>query len=120
MEVPRKVFYEKELELRLSRSYGPGRYDQTYEEEGHDYPFAYVRWTERRNMEAFVQLLGEETVDVRPLVTHRFPVDEASRAYDVLGGRAGEPALGIVVEYPSIEVPRLATRVDIHSADRRM
>ena len=61
--IPRKVYYEKELDFRLSRSYGPGRYDPEYEEKGHDYPYGYVRWTEQRNIEAFVQLVAEGKVD---------------------------------------------------------
>ena len=112
LDVPRKVFYEKELDLRLSRSYGPGRYDRSYEEEGHDYPYGYVRWTEQRNMEAFLRFVAQSQVDVQRLITHRFTVDEARRAYDVLAGRAGEPALGIVVEYPQIEPARPATRIE--------
>ncbi|HEX5732549.1 MAG TPA: bi-domain-containing oxidoreductase [Blastocatellia bacterium] len=100
MTIPRKVYYEKELDFRISRSYGPGRYDHKYEEEGHDYPYGYVRWTEQRNMQAFVQLLAEGKVDVRPLVTHRFSIDDAPKAYEVITGKTGEPFLGVVLTYP--------------------
>jgi threonine dehydrogenase-like Zn-dependent dehydrogenase len=73
--VPRKTYYAKELDFRISRSYGPGRYDHTYEDEARDYPYAYVRWTEQRNMQAFVQLLAEGKVNIDALTTHRFPID---------------------------------------------
>ena len=87
MDVPRRTYYEKELDLRLSRSYGPGRYDTVYEEEGVDYPFGYVRWTEKRNMEAFLQLIAEGKINVKPLITHRFPFERALEAYDLILGK---------------------------------
>jgi predicted dehydrogenase len=99
MHVPRESYYRKELELRLSTSYGPGRYDAAYEEHGHDYPFGYVRWTEQRNMEAFLALVQRKRVAVAPLITHRFGIDDAVKAYDLmLAGR--EPYLGLCIEYP--------------------
>lgn len=98
MDIPRRAYYQKELNLRLSRSYGPGRYDPDYEERGIDYPFGYVRWTEKRNMEAFVDLLARRRIDVRPLVTHRFRVEDALQAYDmIVEGR--EPSLGVLLTY---------------------
>ena len=81
MQVPRKLYYEKELQLTVSRSYGPGRYDPRYEEGGVDYPIGYVRWTERRNIEAFVELLDQGKVQVAPLISHRLPLDEAATGY---------------------------------------
>ena len=84
MELPRGPFYGKELDLRLSRSYGPGRYDPAYELHGHDYPAGYVRWTERRNMEAFLGLVGRRQIEPSELVTHRFQLTEAERAYEAL------------------------------------
>ena len=75
MEIERKAYYEKELDFRISRSYGPGRYDAAYEQKGRDYPIGYVRWTETRNMEAFLQLLAERKIDVGPLITHAFPIE---------------------------------------------
>ena len=98
IDIPRAPYYEKELELRLSRSYGPGRYDREYEHRGLDYPIAYVRWTERRNMEAFVELVAAGKVDLEPLVGRRLPVADAPSAYDGLMG-GGRSPLGIVLQY---------------------
>ena len=100
MEIPRKSYFEKELDFRISRSYGPGRYDSAYEQKGHDYPIGYVRWTENRNMEAFLQLLSEGKMDVKPLITHRFPIERAEGAYDLINGRRGERFLGVLITYP--------------------
>ena len=100
MEIPRKPFYEKELDLRLSRSYGPGRYDASYEEQGNDYPYGYVRWTEQRNMQAVAELMADGSLKVEPLITHRFPISDAQRAYEVITGDAGEPFMGVVLTYP--------------------
>lgn len=99
LQIPRKMYYEKELSFINSRSYGPGRYDPGYEEGGHDYPMGYVRWTEGRNMEAFVELLSSGGMDVRPLITHRFPIGEAPKAYDLITGKTGEPFLGVLLSY---------------------
>lgn len=99
LEIPRKVYYEKELDLRLSRSYGPGRYDAEYEEKGQDYPYGYVRWTEQRNIEAFINLVADGRIDVDPLITHRFAIDDAAQAYDVITGKTKEPFLGVVLSY---------------------
>jgi len=103
MDLPRHLYYEKEIELRISRSYGPGRYDPQYEEKGIDYPIGYVRWTEKRNMEAFLGLVAQGKVRPAILTTHRFPIDQAPEAYDVIIGkrvdrggsqRPGEPDTG--------------------------
>ncbi|HVG18892.1 MAG TPA: bi-domain-containing oxidoreductase [Blastocatellia bacterium] len=99
LTIPRKVYYEKELDLRISRSYGPGRYDAEYEEKGHDYPYGYVRWTEQRNMQAFVELLSQQKVNVGRLISHRFQVDDARKAYELIQGKTGEPFLGVVLTY---------------------
>ena len=99
MDVPRKAFYDKELELRLSRSYGPGRYDYHYEEAGNDYPYGYVRWTENRNMQSFLQLISAGRVNVRNLITHRFDIKEAEKAYDLISGKTEQKYLGIVLNY---------------------
>jgi len=101
IEIERKAYFEKELDFRISRSYGPGRYDAAYEQKGRDYPIGYVRWTETRNMEAFLQLVAERKVDVSALITHRFPVERAAGAYDVITGKASQPSLGVLINYPS-------------------
>ena len=103
MNVPRKIYYERELDLRLSMSYGPGRYDPDYEEYGHDYPYGYVRWTEKRNMESFLRLVAEGKVKLEKLLTHRFDINEALRAYDMIQGRVKERYMGIVLTYPALE-----------------
>jgi predicted dehydrogenase len=99
LQLDRRRLYAKELELRLARSYGPGRYDDEYEQRGLDYPIAYVRWTERRNMSEFVRLLAEGRLEVSDLVTHTFPITEADRAFDVVTNDS-ERSLAVVIEYP--------------------
>lgn len=97
MDLPRDLFYEKEAEVVVSRSYGPGRYDRDYEERGIDYPI-YVRWTERRNMEAFLELVRQEKIDLSSLMTHTFAFDDAPAAYDLIGaGR--ERYIGVLLKY---------------------
>ena len=100
MDIPRRFFYEKELDFRISRSYGPGRYDAAYEQKGIDYPIGYVRWTETRNMEAFLKLLADRKLDLLPLITHRFPIARAHAAYDLITGRTQEAFLGVQISYP--------------------
>lgn len=98
LNVPRRAFFEKELRLEVSRAYGAGAYDDTYEKKGRDYPQAYVRWTEGRNLEAFLGLLSSGAVRVAPLVSHRFPIEQAPQAYDmVLNGT--EPSLAVLFTY---------------------
>lgn len=111
MDLPRNSFYAKELELRLARSYGPGRYDPQYEEKGNDYPIGYVRWTERRNMEAFLDLLAEGRVSVQSLTTHRFSIDQALQAYElILAGRQKSGfRCGVILEYPQAEASPATT-----------
>lgn len=100
MGVSRENMYMKELSVRLSRSYGPGRYDSSYEEEGKDYPVGYVRWTERRNMEAFLDLLESGQIDVTPLVQQRYSVEHAADAYASLASEA----YTAIIEYPETPV----------------
>ncbi|MFZ5923339.1 MAG: bi-domain-containing oxidoreductase [Chloroflexota bacterium] len=97
---PRKIYYEKELSFVNSRSYGPGRYDAAYEENGQDYPLGYVRWTEGRNFEAVVELLASGKLKVESLITHRFPIERAAKAYEVITGKKAEPFLGVLLTYP--------------------
>lgn len=108
LDLPRRAYFEKELDLRLSRSYGPGRYDLAYEEQGHDYPIGYVRWTENRNMEAFLDLVAQRKIQVRPLLTHRYPIERATEAYALLTGDRSVPYLGILLQYGTDE-PKTAT-----------
>ena len=104
MTLPRTSYYGKELEVRLSRSYGPGRYDRAYEERGLDYPIGYVRWTEQRNLAAFAALLGDGRVSVDDLITVRVPVAEAPAAYDRLVNGSASP-LGLLLTYEASPVP---------------
>ncbi len=97
LKLSRDDFFKKELTFQVSASYGPGRYDPEYEEKGRDYPPGFVRWTEQRNFEAVLDLMADRALDVQSLVTHRFPIDRATEAYDLLGD---PDALGIVLEYP--------------------
>ncbi|MGB4335487.1 MAG: zinc-binding alcohol dehydrogenase, partial [Chromatiaceae bacterium] len=108
LELSRADFYEKELTFQVSCSYGPGRYDPRYEEQGLDYPIGFVRWTEQRNFEAVLDLLAAGRLDVAPLVSHRFALAEAERAYAVVGG--AEQSLGILLEYPGGDAARLLAR----------
>jgi len=98
MDIPREQYYKKELDFKLSLSYGPGRHDPSYEEKGIDYPYGYVRWTEQRNMLAFLDLVAEGKVTPSKLVTHRFDFDNALDAYELMLGKK-EPYLGIVLKY---------------------
>jgi predicted dehydrogenase/threonine dehydrogenase-like Zn-dependent dehydrogenase len=98
LNIPRDVYYRKELEVRVSMSYGPGRYDRSYEDGGLDYPFDYVRWTEGRNIESVLDLISRGQLDVRSLTTHRFPVDKAPDAYQVIE-KGSESYIGILLDY---------------------
>ena len=98
MEMSRADFYEKELSFQVSCSYGPGRYDPDYEERGHDYPVGFVRWTEQRNFEAILDMLADGRLDFKPLISHRFSIDAADKAYELISN--GNP-LGVLLEYMS-------------------
>src|SRR4026209_2029979 len=107
MDIPRAPFFSRELKLVISMSYGPGRYDPEYEERGHDYPLPYVRWTEKRNIESFLDLIAEKRINVERLTTHRFSIADADRAYQLISGDLHEPNLGVVLHYdPEAEVAR--------------
>lgn len=100
LNLPRKPYYEKELFFQVSRSYGPGRYDNSYEEQACDYPIGYVRWTEGRNMEAFVNLISQGKLEVKDLITHRFPIQQAEKAYQLITNRKEQVFLGVLLTYP--------------------
>src|SRR3977135_4401654 len=98
-------------------SSGPGRHDPDYEERGHDYPVAYVRWTEGRNIEAFLDLLAAKRIDVKPLITHRFRIDDAAEAYQLISGKLNENYLAVQLEYDrESEVSR---RIENRSATKK-
>lgn len=97
LELQRNDFYEKELTFQVSCSYGPGRYDSTYELEGQDYPLGFVRWTEQRNFEAILGLMKEGKINAEPFVSHRFSVEEIKKAYDLI--LQGGSSLGVLLEY---------------------
>src|SRR2546423_6318209 len=105
MNIPRPPFFRRDLKRSISMSYGPCRYDPEYEERGHDYPLPYVRWTEKRNIESFLQLVGDKRINVERLTTHRFPITEAEHAYQLISGDSQAPYLGVVLNYnPEAEV----------------
>jgi len=99
MNLPRTPYYMKELEFKLSRSYGAGRYDTNYEEKGIDYPIGYVRWTEKRNMQAFLQLLAERKISLANITTHTFPIEQGEEAYKLITGERKERYIGILLDY---------------------
>src|SRR2546421_2781 len=121
MNIPRDVYYRKELELRVSMSYGPGRYDRSYEEGGLDYPYDYVRWTERRNLESVLDLMHCGRLDVRSLTTHRFPIANAAAAYDLIQ-KGKESYVGVILEYdlnrPQEKVVRITSSIEHKRIDR--
>lgn len=100
LQLNRAEFYEKELTFQVSCSYGPGRYDTDYEQAGHDYPVGFVRWTEQRNFEAVLDLLASRAIQTEPLTSHRFPIDHALDAYELVARGSG---LGILLEYPTAD-----------------
>lgn len=114
MTIDREPFYKRELELKLSMSYGPGRGDPAYELAGHDYPLPYVRWTEQRNMEAFLGLIEEGRVTPKAYVTHRFAIGEAEKAYDLM--ERGEPHLAMLLTYGA---PTVVERVIVKAPPQR-
>jgi len=115
MDIPREDFFKKEISVVISRSYGPGRYDPDYEEGGNDYPMGYVRFTEQRNMQTVLELIAGGKLDVRSLITHRFPIDEAVTAYGLIEGQKREPYLGIVLAYDSGTAPPSSARIEVAS-----
>lgn len=104
LELSRADFYEKELSFQVSCSYGPGRYDKEYEEQGNDYPLGFVRWTEQRNFEAVLDLMDSGQLDIESLISHRYAISDAREAYDTLV--SDKSALGIVLDYATEETTR--------------
>jgi predicted dehydrogenase/threonine dehydrogenase-like Zn-dependent dehydrogenase len=114
LELSRADFYEKELSFQVSCSYGPGRYDSSYEEKGQDYPLPFVRWTEQRNFEAVLDMLASGQLDVNPLITHRFNFEDANQAYQILTD--GKSGLGILLKYNSELSTRIQRRVQLQQS----
>jgi predicted dehydrogenase/threonine dehydrogenase-like Zn-dependent dehydrogenase len=127
--IPRRLYYEKELSFINSRSYGPGRYDPFYEEQGRDYPIGQVRWTEGRNLESVIDLMAAGKLTVQPLITHRFPIQRAAQAYELISGKrrqaflgvlltydARRPARATLIEFPKREAPGRAVRLGVLGA----
>ena len=107
LELRRDLFYKKELTFQVSCSYGPGRYDPAYEQQGHDYPLGFVRWTQQRNFQAVLQALASGSLRTDALISHRYPIDQAPEAYSVLTG--SDPYLGILLQYPGSSDPAQRT-----------
>ena len=122
LKIEREQFYRKEIDLLMSTSYGPGRYDASYEMDGHDYPFGYVRWTLNRNMQSYLELAARGRIDVQPLIDRVISVDEAPKAYRALAEGDGELPLGVVIRYPDdtrdLPEPPDATRIVVRGHRR--
>ena len=114
LELSRAEFYEKELSFQVSCSYGPGRYDSQYEDKGQDYPLGFVRWTQRRNFEAILDMMAEGRLNVKPLISHRYSFDNALKAYQTLSD--DQSALGIILQYPEVSKEALTQKTVILQA----
>jgi len=105
LNLKREEFYKKELDVLISTSYGPGRYDEKYESKGVDYPYAYVRWTENRNMQEYLQLLKDEKINIRPLIEKTYPIEKAAKAYEELKTTVSKPLM-VLLEYNKEAIPK--------------
>lgn len=112
LNMPRQPFYLKEAEVVVSCSYGPGRYDPEYEERGHDYPVGHVRWTEQRNMQSILDLMAEGKLDVSPLISHRFEIEQAAEAYEMIKS-GSQPYLGVVLNFAADEQAERVNRIEL-------
>lgn len=115
LELSRADFFEKELTFQVSCSYGPGRYDSSYEEKGNDYPIGFVRWTEQRNFEAVLDMMADGRLDAKPLISHRFEIADAEQAYELVGG--GSKSLGILLRYPGLSIDTAARTVAVTAVE---
>ena len=104
LELSRDDFFKKELTFQVSSSYGPGRYDQNYEEKGFDYPIGFVRWTEKRNFQAILDIMGKGKLNISSLISHRFLIEDSIKAYDLIS--SGQPSLGIILSYNGKKIDR--------------
>lgn len=116
LELSRDDFFKKELTFQVSSSYGPGRYDPNYEEKGHDYPVSYVRWTEQRNFEAVLDMMADGRLDVNALISHRFDIDDAEKAYASV--IEGKQSMGILLKYPEMEITSFNRTIELFSDDK--
>ena len=117
LKLSRDDFYKKELTFQVSSSYGPGRYDPNYEEKGQDYPIGFVRWTEQRNFEAVLDMMVSDSLNVKKLISHRFDILEAEKAYEIVGGL--EKSLGILITYPGIKIDKKSRNVSLLSKEEK-
>jgi predicted dehydrogenase/threonine dehydrogenase-like Zn-dependent dehydrogenase len=117
LNLSRDDFFKKELTFQVSSSYGPGRYDPNYEEKGQDYPVGFVRWTEQRNFEAVLDMMMSGSLNVKKLISHRFDILEAKKAYDIVGGL--EKSLGILITYPGIKIDKNSRNVFLLSKEEK-
>jgi predicted dehydrogenase/threonine dehydrogenase-like Zn-dependent dehydrogenase len=115
LKLSREDFFKKEITFQVSASYGPGRYDQNYEEKGQDYPVGFVRWTEQRNFEAVIDMMATGALNVKPLISHRFDIAEAEKAYERIIG--SKPSLGILLTYPGIQITESSRKVLLSNND---
>ncbi len=111
LKLSRDDFFKKELTFQVSSSYGPGRYDHNYEEKGQDYPIGFVRWTEQRNFEAVLDMMSTGALDVKELISHRFDITEAEKAYELISNN--QYSLGILFTYPGIEITKDSKKVSL-------
>jgi len=117
MDIPRDIYYKKELDFRLSMSYGPGRYDPDYEQGGQDYPLPYVRWTEQRNMETILNLVAQGRLDIDSLISHRFNFENVFDAYKVINGETNEQYMGVILKYDTTQIH--GSHVAIQKSDKK-
>ena len=114
LELSRDDFYKKELTFQVSASYGPGRYDQNYEEKGQDYPIGYVRWTEQRNLEAILDMMDSGSLNLKPLITHKYDIKEAKKAYELIETK--NESLGVLITYPGIELSKKTKKILLYES----
>lgn len=112
LNMERADLYRKEIDVLISSSYGPGRYDPAYENDGIDYPYSYVRWTQNRNMQAYLGLVATKAIDIRALIDEVVPVNEAPAAYKRLAADAGKSPVGVLIQYPFEDAPAAAESSD--------
>lgn len=117
LKLSRDEFFKKEITFQVSASYGPGRYDANYEEKGQDYPVGYVRWTENRNFEAVLDMIAEGNLNLEPLITHKFNIQNVEKAYELILGDTG--ALGILIFYPTPAIAEKVRTIELKRKSRK-